>query len=43
MKPYGDNIYTNIRVLNVLESDTEFEYLAVISIDSLLVYKKYYL
>ena len=43
MKPYGDNIYTNIRVLNVLESDTEFEYLAFISIDSLLVYKKYYL
>ena len=36
--------YTNFRGLNVLEDDIKFEYFAVISIDSLLVYEnKYYL
>ena len=39
-----DEVYANFRGLNVLEDDIKFEYFAVISIDSLLVYEnKYYL
>ena len=41
---YSDKVYTNFRGFNAPESDTECESFAVISIDSLLVYKnKYYL
>ena len=44
MRTYGDIVYTNFCGLNVPEDDTECESFAVISIDSLLVYKsKYYL
>ena len=40
----GDKVCTNVRGLNVLEVDTECESFAVISVDSLLLYKnKYYL
>ena len=37
----GDKVYTNFRGLNVPEDDIECESFIVISIDSLLVYKKY--
>ena len=40
----GNKVYTNFRVLNVLENDAEYESFTVTSIDSLLVQeKKYYL
>ena len=44
IRTFGDNVYTNFRGLNVPEYDIECESLAVIFIDSLVVYdKKYYL
>ena len=44
IRTYGDKVYTNFRGLNVPEDDIECESFAVISNDSLLVYKnKYYL
>ena len=44
IRTYSDKFCTNFRGLNVPEDDIECESFAVISIDSLLVYKsKYYL
>ena len=44
IRTYSDKVYTNFRGFNAPECDTECESFAVISIDSLLVYKnKYYL
>ena len=41
---YGNKVYTNFRVLNVLENGAECESFTVISIDSLRIYEnKYYL
>ena len=41
---YGDKVYSNFWNLNVLEDGVKFEYFAIISVGSLLVYKnKYYL
>ena len=43
IRKYDYKVYTNFRVLNVLEDDTECEFFTVISLDSLLVYEnKYY-
>ena len=39
---YGNKVYTHFRGLDVPEDDIECEYFIVISIDSLLVYKKKY-
>ena len=44
IRTYGDKTYTKFRGFNVPENDIECEFLTVISIDYLLVYKnKYYL
>ena len=44
IRTYGDNVYTNLRDLNVPENYIECESFTVISIGSLLVYEnKYYL
>ena len=44
IRAFGDIVYTNFRLLIVLEDEIECESFTVISIDSLLVYnKKYYL
>ena len=40
IRTYGTIVYTNFRSLNVPEDDIECESFTVISIDSLLVYKK---
>ena len=40
IRTYGDKAYTNFRGLNVREDHIECETFTVISIDSLLVYKK---
>ena len=43
MRTNGDTAYSNFRVLNVPEDDTECESFTVISVHSLLVYEnKYY-
>ena len=39
IRAYSDKVYTNFRGLNVPKDDRECESFAVISIDSLLVYK----
>ena len=36
-KKYGNKVFSNFRDLNVPEDDTECEFFAVFSIDSLLV------
>ena len=41
--PYGDKAYNTFPGLNVPEDDVEYKYFAGISIDSLLLYKKYYI
>ena len=41
-KKYGDKVFSNFRGLNVPEDDTECEFFAVFSIDSLLVQDKKY-
>ena len=43
IRPYGDNVYTNFRGLNVPEDDIKCESFTVISFDSLLVCKNKYL
>ena len=44
IRTYDKNVHINFRGLNVLENGVKFEYLPIISIDSLLVYEnKYYL
>ena len=40
IRTYGDKIYTDVRDLNVPEVDVKCECFTIISIDSLLVYKK---
>ena len=40
MKAYGDKVYTNFRGLNVQEYGVEYESFAIISIASLLIYRK---
>ena len=42
IRTYGDKVYTNFRGLNVSEDNIEFESFTVISIYSLIVYKKKY-
>ena len=43
IRTFGGKVFTNFRGLNVPEDDIECESFTAISIDSLLVYKKYYL
>ena len=44
IRTYGDKVYTNFRLLNILEDDIECESFTVISIVSVIAYEhKYYL
>ena len=44
IRAYADNVYINLRGLNIVEVGIQYETFIVISVGSLLVYKnKYYL